>query len=158
MMTKIDSKSGKGITGKQLKLLWMLARQLGMDNDSLHALVFKLAGKDSIKTLSISEAAKIIDNLIETGAKVKRKRKSRRDLPANVVELVTVEQKRFIKYLEKQLGWQNDPERLKGFLRKIIKREGVRTKQEGIKIIQGLKSMTNRKIKPGKEVNSVKRQ
>jgi len=54
-MTKINSKSGKGITGNQLKLLWMLARQLGMDNYSLHALVFKLAGKDSIKTLSIPD-------------------------------------------------------------------------------------------------------
>ena len=83
---------------------------------------------------------------------IKRKRRPQRYLPPNVVELVTCEQMQFIKYLEKQLGWQDNPERLKGFLRRIIKREGVRTKQEGIKVIQGLKSMVDRKPKHSKKV------
>ncbi len=143
------------ITEKQLKAIWTVGRQLGMDSDRLHEFVFGITGKKSIKALSVSEAAEVIDSLIEAGARIKKKRKPRRDLPPNVVELVTCDQVQFIKYLEKQLGWQDNPERLKGFLRRIIKREGIRTKQEGIKVIQGLKSMADRKPKQRKEVNSI---
>jgi hypothetical protein len=55
---------------------------------------------------------------------------------------------------EKELGWKDNPERLKGFIKRIIKRERIRTKQEGIKVIQGLKGMKNLKLK--KEVRDVR--
>jgi hypothetical protein len=66
-----------------------------------------------------------------------------------VVELVTRKQTRLIKHLEKRLGWHDNPERLKGFTRRIIKREGVRTKQEAIKVTEGLKSMARRAREKG---------
>ena len=132
------------ITDKQVKLIWVLARQLGMDNADLHDVVAGATGKDSITTLSIKEGADVIDSLIRAGGIVKRKRRSPRDLPPNVVELLSPKQAKFIKYLEKNLGWQDKPERLKGFIKRIIKREVVRTKQEAIKVIEGLKSMEKR--------------
>ena len=152
-MTKNNNKSGKVITGKQIKLLWVLARQIGMDSDCLHEIIFWITGKESMKDLSVLEAKEVIDSLVQDGAKVKKKRSLPRYLPPNVVEMVTPKQVQFITYLEKKLGWQDNPERLKGFLRRIIKRESVRTKQEAIKVIQGLKNMVDRKPKPKKEVS-----
>jgi hypothetical protein len=144
-MREINTKSSeRKITGKQLKIIWTLARQLGMDSELLHDMVFQVTGKDSFKKLSVWEAAAIIDGLVDDGAKVRKKRKPRRSLPENVVELLTGKQIRLIEYLLDQLGW-NDPEQLKGFNRRVIKKERICTKQEASKIIEGLKSMVNRK-------------
>jgi hypothetical protein len=132
------------ITRDQIKLIWVLARQLGMESNELHDVVSAVTGKDSIKALSVAEGTDIIEVLIRAGGRVKKKRKPRPSLPPNVVELVTRKQTRLIKVLEKRLGWQDNPERLKGFTRRIIKREGVRTKKEAIKVIEGLKSMARR--------------
>ena len=132
--------------------MWVLARQIGIDNDELHELVAGVTGKASIKALSVMEGKDVIDTLIRAGGKVTNKRRPRRDLPANVVEMVTPKQARFIKYLEKKLGWQDSPERLKGFIKRTIKKKVVRTKPEATKVIEGLKAMANRK--PGKEADN----
>jgi len=132
------------ITRDQIKLIWVLAHQLGMESNELHDVVSAVTGKDSIKALSVAEGTDIIEVLIRAGGRVKKKSKPRPDLPPNVVELVTRRQTRLIKVLERRLGWQDNPERLKGFTRRIIKREGVRTKQEAMKVIEGLKSMARR--------------
>jgi phage gp16-like protein len=135
------------ITEGQAKLIWVLARQLGMDSDELHEAVSGVTGKDSIKGLSSNEAAKVIDSLVHAGGRVKKKRRPPRDLPYNVVELLSPKQARFIKYLEKKLGWQNEPDRLSGFIKRSIKRDVVRTKREAMKIIEGLKAMAEREEK-----------
>ena len=126
------------ITRKQLKMIWTLARQLGMESDMLHEMVFQVTGKDSLKNLSVSEAAGIIEGLIDDGAKARRKRKPRKKLPANVVELVTSEQIRLIEYLVDQLGWDN-PHNLTGFNKRVIKKERICTNKEASKVIEGLK-------------------
>ena len=78
------------------------------------------------------------------GARYSLRPTPRKSLPPIVVELVTLKQLEFIKIIEKELGWHDNPERLKGFVKRIIKAETVRTKKEGIKVIQGLKSMIER--------------
>ncbi len=40
------------ITRDQIKLIWVLARQLGMESNELHDVVSAVTGKDSIKALS----------------------------------------------------------------------------------------------------------
>jgi len=140
------------ITGKQLKIIWTLARQLGMDSEVLHEMVFQVTGKDSLKKLSVSEAAGVIEGLVDDGAKARRKRKPRRKLPANVVELITGEQIRLIEYLVDQLGWDN-PKQLTGFNRRVIKKERILTNKEASKVIEGLKAMVNRKTR--KEVKNI---
>jgi hypothetical protein len=145
---KLTPNKGKGgiavISKDQIKLIWVLARQLDLDSDELHEVVAGITGKDSIKALSVGEGIEVVNTMIRAGGRVKKKRKPRRKLPPNVVEIVTSEQLSYINYLEKRLGWQDNPERLGGFVKRIIKREVVRTKQEGSKVIQGLKSMANR--------------
>ena len=139
------------ITKKQIQVMWVLAKQLGMTDEHLHDLVRERTGKDSIKALTVSEAADIIDSIVRAGAKVKAKRRPRRWLPPNVVELATPDQMRFIDYLANQLEWQGTPGRMKGYFRHTIKKDTVRTKQDAIKAIQGLKSILDRKTR--KEVN-----
>ena len=134
------------ITEKQIKLIWVLAKQLGVDSEALHELIHGAYGKTSLKSLAKIEAKTIIDRFIQAGGKVKKKSAPRRNLPPNVVEMVTHKQLRFIKSLEKELGWHDNPERLRGLLKRIIKAETVRTKKEGIKVIQGLKSMVERNL------------
>jgi len=141
----------KKITAKQLKMVWTLARQLGMDSELLHEMVFEVTGKDSLKKLSVPEAVGIIDGLVDDGAKVRKKRKSRRDLPENVIELLTGKQIRLIEYLVDQLGWEN-PNQLTGFNRRVLKKERICTKQEASKIIEGLKAILNRKPKGGERL------
>jgi len=136
------------ITEKQKKIIWVLARQLGMDSELLHKMIFEVTGKDSLKKLTVPEAVEIIDGLVHDGAKIRRKRKPRRGLPENVVELVTGEQIRLIEYLVDQLGWDN-PKQLAGFNRRVIKKERICTIKEASKIVEGLKAILNRKQKGG---------
>lgn len=133
-------------TKRQLKLIWVLARQLGMDSHALHELALEVTGRDSIKILSLGEGKTIIEALVCAGAKIKKKKTSPRDLADNVVEIVTADQMNYIGYLEKQLGWQANPDRLDGFLRRTIKKDRIRTKRDAVKIIEGLKAILNREI------------
>lgn len=140
------------ISKNQIQVIWVLGRQLGLSSYHLHELTHEITGKNSIKTLSVSEGASLIDFLKDAGARVKKKRRPSRKLPSNVVEMPSPDQVRYVKYLEKQLGWQDNPGRIKGFLKHTIKKETIRTKQDGIKAIQGLKSISERKAR--KEVNN----
>lgn len=134
------------INQQQIKLVWVLARQIGIDEEELHRLILDAFGETSLKSLSSNQAKELIDKLIQSGGRVKKKRRRPKDLPANVVELVTRDQMRLVRALEKELGWNDNPDRLKGFTRRIIKADAVRTKEEGIKVIQGLKGMLKRSV------------
>lgn len=136
------------ITEKQLKMIWTLARQLGMGSELLHEMIYDVTRKNSLKKLTIPEAAGVIDGLIDDGAQVLRKRKKRMRVGPNVIELITGEQIRLIEYLVDQLGWDN-PNQLTGFNRRVIKKERICTKKEASKIIEGLKAILSRKQKGG---------
>ena len=136
---------GKGgiavISEKQLKMIWALAHELGLNDEGLHEMVKGCTGKDSIKDLTLDDVHAVVEKFARAGAKVKKARKAQRDLPENVLEIITPDQASFIRYLEEKLGWQDNPKRLMGFAKKIIGKEKAGTKQEGIKIILALKQM-----------------
>lgn len=139
------------LTNKQMQVLWVQARELGLSSFHLHELAHELTGKDSIKALSVREAAEFIDFLKDAGGRIKKKRRPPRNLPSNVVEMPSPDQVRYVKFLEKQLGWQEDPARMKRYLRHTIKKDAILRKPDAIKAIEGLKSMMERKKR--KEVN-----
>jgi phage gp16-like protein len=132
------------ITSKQIRLIWVLARQTGIDTDLLHDMVLRHTGKSSIKTLSKTEVQTVIKALIQAGGKQPLKRRPRKNGLLNVVELISKEQRWLIKQLEQNLSWTENPERLKGFIARVIKKGQISTKQEAIKVIQGLKHMVER--------------
>lgn len=137
------------MTTKQNKLIWVLAGQIGLDNEGLHELVKGATGKRSIKELSYTETVAVIESLQKAGARMKKKRQAKAPLPGNVTEIATPEQRRMISRLEREKGWDANPERLKGFSRRIIGRDTARTKREATMLILALKKFHT--VEEGKE-------
>lgn len=98
------------ITAAQNRKIHMLASQLGMDDDLLHAFVAGITKKEHISSLTVTEAVKVIDGLAG-----KREYASGSHMSSR--------QKSYIFFLMKQAGWTDrngDPEikRLDGFVKK----------------------------------------
>ncbi len=128
----------KPVTVQQKKKIYAVAREIGIDNDLLHALVEKRFSKQHISDLTLIQAGALIDYLEE------RKGRGRNiQLPSGrKVPLVTDKQLYKINQLARQLGWDN-PKRLPGFCKKyagVDKPEWL-TKEQAWRVIEGLKSL-----------------
>lgn len=96
------------ITPQQMRCIYALARQGGLDNEALHAVVENGTGKDSIKTLTLMDAIKVIDQLKRlTGQET-----------TGPYDRPTKEQVGMIYGLAGKLGWSDDPSRLRAWLEK----------------------------------------
>lgn len=96
------------ITSSQLKMIWGLARKLGMDSENVHALAKSVTGSDSLKQLDSQPAARLIDRMMAMAGQAKPEplnRDSKKQLS-------------MIFGLAKKLGWSEDPARLRAFLEK----------------------------------------
>ncbi len=111
------------ITNGQLSKIYVLAKENGVDNDTLHELIKSMFNLNSLKRLSFVQAGKVIERL---GGKNS--------------------QENYIKSLERQIGWAKNPERLKGFIKGMFKKDSINklTKKEKSKLIEALKSMKSR--------------
>jgi hypothetical protein len=92
----------------QMRCIYALARQGGLDNDMLHAIVENLTGKDSIKKLTSSDAKTVIDRMKRL---IGQETTGPYDRP-------TKEQVSKIYALAAKLGWADDPHRLTAWLEK----------------------------------------
>lgn len=112
------------ISNRQLSKIYVLVKEIGLNNDILHDLVKAMFNKTSLKKLSFIEAGKLIERL---GGKNS--------------------QENYIRNLEKQIGWAENPERLKGFIKSMFKKDSLKklTKKEKSKLIEALKNMKGRK-------------
>jgi hypothetical protein len=145
------------ISGAQMRLIHVLAKQLGMDSDQLHETVAGVTGgKESLKALSKAEANEVIDHLDKSGGQITRKKKPRRrkpSLPPDVLPMksraqmqqATHAQLQLIQALEAELGWSDDPRRLKGLVLKTLKKRRIATVWDAQAITQALKDMCRRK-------------
>lgn len=102
-------RKGKAVTYSQIKKIYALAKEYGMDNDLLHEHMGMLTGKASMKELSMKEAAALIDSL--EGKNAGRSAKDR----------ATSRQMHYIYGLMKEIGWADedgrpDMKRLNRFL------------------------------------------
>jgi len=125
----------KEITYPQIKKLYALAKQKGIDNEELHELVYQCSGKDSIKKLTKDEGIRCIDRI-----------EGRRTAPQG---RITQSQEAYLHDLIKRLGWQNNPKRLKGFIKKYAKVDEIKwlTVKQASNVIEGLK----RQVKASEE-------
>jgi len=126
---------------KVISAIWAKGAKLGLydkksseedkKNSELYIIICTQTGKDGISLCSDSELLKVLDYL-----KLIEQHK-------NVVTdsgMITESQKWKINYLVKQLGWQDNPKRLEGF---IFKQTGIKkiqwlTKANATKVITGL--------------------
>lgn len=92
----------KMITPAQMRMLWGLARQMDIDADTLHARARAVSGKESLKELTASEAARLTDALMGR--------------PKESPYRAARTQIGMIRGLNEKLGW-DDPLRLRGWLK-----------------------------------------
>lgn len=132
----------KVISAGQMRKIYVLARERGMDSDLLHAHIQALTEKESMKELTMSEGIRIIESLEGKPSELKGQVKA------------SYKQMQYIYGLMKQLGWvtdsgKPDTERLDRFLRS--EKTGFNlgsyqwlTKEKAGNLIDALKSMVKR--------------
>lgn len=125
----------------QKRKIWQLAGQTGMDEDLLHAYIYNLVHKKSIRELDIAEAVKVIDGL--SGREVRAASPRTEDM--------SYAQRRYIYSLACQLGWVDetgevDERRLDGFCRTQYSTLHFRclTRSKACKCIEAMKEMLRR--------------
>lgn len=134
----------KIISAGQMRKIYVLARERGMDNDLLHAHVQTLTGKESMKDLTMPEGIRVIESLEGKPSELKGQMKA------------SYRQMQYIYGLMKQLGWvtgtgEPDTERLDRFLQSP--KAGINlgsykwlTKTKASQLIEALKSMSTRTV------------
>lgn len=99
--------AAKPISKEQIIAINTIAHKVGMDSDTLHALVESITGNVSIRALSCFQGIKVINRLKELAGQE----------PNNAQHKATKEQCAKIYALAGALGW-DDPARLRSFLEK----------------------------------------
>lgn len=128
------------ITQAQMRRIFVLARERGLDNDLLHAHALTMLGKESLKTLTVSEAVRLIDSL-------DGKQQGNR---------ITKRQMQYIEVLCISLGWTDDTGKvdakvLNAFIEKQygISRLPWMSVKQASKLIEGLKKLQEKDKKKG---------
>ena len=120
------------ITSGQIAKIYVLAKENGLENEMLHDLVKAMFNRNSLKKLTFIQAGKVIERLGgSTGSS----------------------QESYIRALERQIGWSDNPERLKGFIKAMFKKEALKslTKKEKSKLIEALKNIKKREYDAEKQ-------
>lgn len=120
------------MSGGQMRMIYALARRAGMDNDTLHDMAMGITGKESLSAMSAAEGAQIIDRLqAYLGAN------------GDIPNRATQKQLWLIHRIEAELGWANEPARLRGLIEKVAGVSDVRwlTVPKARKVIEALKAM-----------------
>ncbi len=119
----------------QRRKIFLLAKQMDMDSELLHAYIHARVGKDSIRKLTIQEAVRVIDGLSGESQK----------------DAMSQAQKNYLVFLAKRAGWVDGQgelaeERLNGFCRKeyhVLYWTSL-TKKNACRAIEALKNMAER--------------
>lgn len=121
-------------THAQLKAMFALGNKLGMDTEDLRGVAYRIGGVESLKALSKREAGRMIEEL---------KRRAGEPTESRSPNRATEPQRRMINALVRQMGWADQPERLRGWLRRYCGAEDIRflTPEQAGKAIDGLKAM-----------------
>lgn len=126
------------ITQAQMRKIHADARELGMDDDLLHEYVYMLTEKESLKSLSVNEAVRVIDGL-----------EGKKGYAAG--DRISYRQESYIFILLKKIKWTDqegnpDKKRLNGFVKKQYGIDDYRWMTRGIasKVIEALKAFDDR--------------
>lgn len=130
------------ITTPQIRKLFAMSKQLGMDEVDLRGIVFNMTGSEHISTITKAQANRLIDYLQD------KQRGDYRPAAASRQQLY------LIRKLAAELGWNDNPKRLAGFIQRQAGVEHERWLDAGgaWKVIEGLKKMLQReKAKEAKQ-------
>lgn len=128
-----------------LRTIWGLAKseELQLTDEELHLVVYANVGKDSLKELTDAEVKAVVRVLNQM--KDRQRKKERGNRYSNGSE-ATVNQRKKIYMLEKELGWNDNKARLQGFVKKMFGVDTVEwlNYQQCSKLIEALKGMIKR--------------
>ena len=129
-----------------IRTLWAIAKspELHMTDEDLHALVYRETRKESIKALTqgqINEVARVLQNMKDGVSRSTRPKRTDEGGDAR-----TVQQRRKIYALTGQLGWNDDPQRIQGFVKRMtgVDRLEWLNVAQCEKVIEGLKAILKR--------------
>ena len=129
-----------------IRTLWAIAKspELHMTDEDLHAVVYRETGKESIKALTqgqINEVARVLQNMKDGVSRSTRPKRTDEGGDAR-----TVQQRRKIYALTEQLGWNDNPQRIQGFVKRMtgVDRLEWLNVAQCEKVIEGLKAILKR--------------
>lgn len=114
------------------KIIWGLAKGLGLNKEELYIVLFRETQKDSMRACTDKELQRVVQALVI----LKEESKNRPGMASN-------KQVWKIRQLEKKLGWYDNPKRLASFLRKWygVDRPEWLTSHDAWKAIESLKKV-----------------
>ena len=129
-----------------IRTLWAIAKspELHMTEEDLHAVVFRETRKESMKKLTqgeINTVARALQNMKDSVNSDPHTKRTDTGGDAR-----TVQQRRKIFALTEELGWNDDPKRIQGFVKRMMgvdRLEWLNVAQCE-KVIEGLKAMVAR--------------
>ena len=139
------------ISKEQIKNIWGFSKDVGVDKDNLYCMIERISKKDSRRKMTKLQANKLIRELIvlkDNNKKVKnRSSKRRTDTGGNKN---TQLQRKKIYSLTAILGWNDNNNRINGFVKRMFKVDRIEwlSEDDCSKLIEILKKMI---IRQGKE-------
>lgn len=139
------------ISKEQIKNIWGFSKDVGVDKDNLYCMIERISKKDSMRKMTKMQANRLIRELIvmkDNNKKVKnRSAKRRTDTGGNKN---TQLQRKKIYSLTGILGWNDNNNRINGFVKRMFKVDRIDWLDETQcnKLIEILKQMI---IRQGKE-------
>lgn len=120
---------------KQTKVIWGMARDLGMEKEDVYTLLYRETEKESMTECTERELSRVIQAMIL----IKEKRTNR---PGKI----TGRQRYKIKELERKLGWDDDKKRLQGFIKKYyhVDRLDWLSSADASNLIEALKKLAEK--------------
>lgn len=135
-----------------LRTLWAIAKspELCLSEEDLHAVVYRETGKESMRKLTqgeVSRLARVLQNM-----KTSAGRRSDQEPAKEKGNPRTAAQRRKIYALCEELGWNDDPKRIQGFVKRVTHVDHLEWLDgpQCEKVIEGLKAILARKKEAGK--------
>lgn len=131
-------------TGKKptVRMLWGIAKspELKLSDEDVHAVVLRETGKTSIRELTAGELGQVVRELQRMKDRAGGRKRSFSGRP----ETLALRSK--IHALEKELGWDDDPKRLAGFVKRVTRVERLEwlSPKQCSQVIEGLKAIARR--------------
>lgn len=129
-----------------IRTLWAIAKspELHMTEEDLHAVVYRETRKESMKKLTqgeINTVARVLQNMKDSVSGSTRAKRT--DVGGDAR---TVQQRRKIYALTESLGWNDTPQRIQGFVKRMtgVDRLEWLNVAQCEKVIEGLKTILKR--------------
>ena len=129
-----------------IRTLWAIAKspELRLSDEDLHGVVYRETGKESMKKLTqgeITNVARVLQNMKDSAARSTGNKRT--DEGGNPT---TERQRRKIYALCEALGWNDDPRRIQGFVKRVAHVDRIEwlNMAQCEKVIEGLKAILAR--------------